>query len=732
MRDHDKASDNALITVSRRGLLKAGAGLTLAVALPRALAAAPGDGAAVDNFEANAFVSIAADGTVTVQCKFLEMGQGTYTGVATLVAEELDAAWEQLRVEGAPADSKRYANRLLGGQGTGGSTAMADCYEQMRRAGASARAMLVAAAAQRWSVPAAEISVAGGVVSHVASGRSARFGELAAAAAEQPLPEDVTLKSPQDFRLIGTTVPRIDSADKSTGRALFTQDVDLPGMRVAVVAHPPRFGATPQQVNDRAALAIDGVEAVLPLARGVAVLARDFWTAKKARDVLEVTWDESGAWRGGTESMFSRYAELAAQPGLTARRDGDAAAALDGAAEVLEASFRFPYLAHATMEPMNCVMQYHGDRLEVWNGEQLQSGDQVVLAEAFGLPPERVALHQLYAGGSFGRRGNPHSDYLVECAEIVQAAKANYPVKLVWTREDDTRAGFYRPLFLHRLRAAIGEDGLPVGWEHRLVGQSIAAGTAFESFMVKDGVDASSVEGAENIPYAIPNIAVELHTPRDIGVPVQWWRSVGSTHTAHAVEVFIDELAAAAKLDPVAYRLALLADHPRHRGVLSLAAEKAGWDSALAAVAGRRRGRGVAVHESFSSYVAQVVEVSVDDNGEFSVDRVVCAVDCGVAINPDVIRAQMEGGIGFALAAALSGEVTLEDGLVQQSNFDDYRVLRMPQMPAIEVHIVASAEPPTGVGEPGVPPLAPALSNALFAATGKRLRDLPLGTQLAV
>lgn len=718
------------INISRRSLLKAGAGLGLAVAMPASFAVRADDDEQA--FEANAFVSISNDGTVTVQCKFLEMGQGTHTGVATLVAEELDAAWDQLRVEGAPADNARYANRLLGGQGTGGSTAMADCYEQMRTAGASARAMLVAAAAALWSVPSDEIGVAEGVVSHAASGRKVSFGDLAEAAAKQPVPETVALKSPEDFRLIGKTVSRVDSADKVTGRAVFTQDVDLPDMRVATLVHPPRFGSRLVSVNDEAALEVDGVYEVLTTSRGVAVLARDYWSAKRGRDALEISWDDSDAWRGSSEAMFERYRELAESPGLPARTEGDPGAALEDASEVHTASFRFPYLAHASMEPMNCVMHHQGDRLEVWNGEQLQFGDQFALAATFGLPPEQVELHQLYAGGSFGRRANPQSDYLLDCAAIVQAAKADYPVKLVWTREDDTRAGFYRPQFYHRMRASLDSDGMPEAWEHRLVGQSIAAGTSFEAFMVKDGVDATSVEGAASIPYAIPNLSVELHTTsNEVPVPVQWWRSVGSTHTAHAVEVFIDELATAAGKDPVAYREKLLKDHPRHLGVMALAAEKAGWGSELPGSEGKSRGRGIAVHESFRSYVAQVVEVSVDAEGNFSVDRVVCAVDCGVAINPDVIHAQMEGGIGYALAAALFGDVPMEDGMATVDNFNGYQVLRMPQMPDVEVHIVASDAAPTGVGEPGVPPLAPALSNALFAATGKRYRHLPLGLTLA-
>ncbi|MBD5803508.1 Isoquinoline 1-oxidoreductase subunit beta [Azoarcus sp. Aa7] len=722
--------------VSRRDFLKTGAGLTLGLVLPgagSALAAAAKDAPQAETaFAPNAFVRIDTDNRVTVVAKHLEMGQGTYTGLATLVAEELDADWAQVIVEGAPADAKRYNNLLFGpSQGTGGSTAIANSFEQLRQAGASARAMLVQAAAARWKVPAGEIRVRAGVVSHAKSGRKASFGELAEAAAKQPVPQDVRLKDPKDFTLIGRHVPRKDSVEKTTGRAQFTQDVKLPGMLVAVVAHPPRFGATVRAVDERAARAVPGVVRVERIPQGVAVLARDYWTAKKGRDALQIDWDDSTAYRGSTERIFADYRQLAATPGLVARRDGDTDKALAGGAKALEAEYAFPYLAHAPMEPLNCVMRVDAQGCEVWNGEQFQTGDQYTLAAFFGLKPEQVKLNMLFAGGSFGRRANPAADYVLETAHIVKAIRGEAPVKLVWSREDDMRAGYYRPLYLHRLRAALDAQGKPLAWAQRVVGQSILAGTSFESAMVKDGIDGTSVEGAANLPYAIPNLQVELHTTsKDVKVPVLWWRSVGSTHTAFAAEAFLDELATAADADPVAYRLDLLGAHPRHAGVLKLAADKAGWSKPLPPAKTGKRGRGVAVHESFNTYVAQVVEVTVAPDGGFTVDRVVCAVDCGIAVNPDVIRAQMEGGIGFGLSAALSGAITLKDGVVEQSNFHDYPILRIDQMPRIEVHIVPSAAKPTGVGEPGVPPIAPALVNALFAATGKRIRTLPIGDQL--
>jgi isoquinoline 1-oxidoreductase beta subunit len=712
----------------RRLLLQAGAGLTLGLYLPAVLAQGSGPGKTVGSaatpdaaLAPNAFVRIGADNTVTVIAKHIEMGQGSHTGLATLVAEELDADWAQVRVEGAPADAKLYNNLFWGPtQGTGGSTAIANSYEQMRQAGATARAMLVAAAADTWGVPAGEIRVDKGVVTH-RSGRKATFGALAQKASTMPVPAKVQLKDPKTFRLIGRRAPRKDSRAKTNGTAVFTIDMKLPGMLTAVVAHPPLFGAKVKSFDAAQAKAVRGVVDVVQIPGGVAVLAGNFWSAKQGRDALKVQWDESGANTLGSDEIFAQYRELAKKPGARAHTAGDFDKAYAGAAKTLESEFQFPYLAHSAMEPMNCVIQMKDGACEVWNGEQFQTVDQANVAGVLGLEPGQVKINMLFAGGSFGRRANPASDYLVEAAHIVKAIGGKAPVKLQWTREDDTRAGFYRPLYFHTIRAALDAAGNVTAWQHRIVGQSIVTGTPFEGMMVKDGVDATSVEGANNLPYGIANMQVDLHTTKS-AVPVLWWRSVGSTHTAYSTETFIDELAHAAGKDPVAFRRAMLAKHPRHLGVLNLAAEKAGWGKPLSA----GRARGVAVHESFKSYVAQVVEVTMLKEGGFKVDRVVCAVDCGVAVNPDVIRAQMEGGIGFALSAALHGAITMKGGRVEQSNFHDYRPLRINEMPRVEVHIVPSNEKPTGVGEPGVPPLAPAVANAIAAATGKRLRSLPL------
>jgi isoquinoline 1-oxidoreductase beta subunit len=579
--------------------------------------------------------------------------------------------------------------------------------------------MLVAAAAQKWNVPASEIKVSKGVVSH--GTRKATFGELAADAAKQKVPDDVRLKEPKDFVLIGKPLQRTDARAKSNGSAQFTQDVKLPGMLTAVVLHPQRFGAKLKSFDAAKAKALKGVHEVVafstPVTDGVAVLAKDYWTAKKGRDALTAEWDESNAFRLGSAEIMRQYKELAAKPGTSARKEGDAESALKNAAKVLEAAYEFPYLAHAAMEPMNCVVKLDASGCEIWNGEQFQTVDQMHLAKLLGLKPEQVKLNQLYAGGSFGRRANPQSDFLLEAAAIARAVRV--PVKLVWGREDDMRAGWYRPMYYHTLKAGLDGSGNLVAWKHVIVGQSILTGTAFESMLVKDGVDATSVEGASNLPYAIPNLAVELHSPK-IGVPVQWWRSVGSTHTAFATECFLDEIARETKKDPYELRRALLGKHPRHKGVLELAAQKAGWGKPLPA----GRARGIAVHESFNTFVAQVVEIS----GK-KIERIVCAVDCGVPVNPNVIAMQMESGIGFGLAAALTGAITLKDGVVEQSNFHDYPVLRMNEMPRIETWIVPSQEKPSGVGEPGTPVIAPALANAILALQGKPVRALPLSAQ---
>jgi isoquinoline 1-oxidoreductase beta subunit len=708
--------------LSRRRFLQgsavAGAGLVIGVRLPlpgRAAAAAPG------TLAPNAFVRVAPDNSVTVIAKHIEFGQGTYTGLATIVAEELDADWAQVRVESAPADATRYNNLLFGKvQGTGGSTAIANSWEQLRKAGATARAMLVEAAAREWGVPAREVTVDKGVLSH-RSGRRATFGELAAKAAALPVPTDVPLKDPKDFKLVGTVrAPRVDSKAKSDGSARFTIDVYLPEMLTAVIARPPRFGAKAKAFDAAPAKAVPGVTDVVQVPAGVAVLARNTWAALRGREALKVEWDESAAEKRGSAELFAAYRELVQRPGLPARKDGDAAAAIGGAARTIEAVYEFPYLAHAPMEPLDCVIQLKDGACEVWAGSQLQTVDQQVVAGVLGLPPDRVTIHTMLAGGSFGRRATPNGDVAGEAATIVKATGGRRPVKLIWTREDDIRGGRYRPLYVHRIRAGLDRSGAVVGWEQRIAGQSILKGTFFESVMVKDGIDGTSVEGASTLPYAIPNLTVELHTA-DVGVPVLWWRSVGSTHTAFSTETFLDELAHAVGRDPVEFRRGMLRNHPRHLGVLELAAQRAGWGSPLPP----GRARGVAVHESFNSFVAQVAEVSLGKDGLPRVERVVCAVDCGVAVNPDVVRAQMEGGIGYGLAAAMFSEVTLEGGRVKPSNFHDYRPLRIEEMPAVEVHIVRSGEPPTGVGEPGVPPIAPAVANALFRLTGRRARRLP-------
>jgi len=706
--------------LSRRDFFKASGALVLAVALPEA-GAQPGA-----SFEPNAFVRIAPDSTVTVIAKHLEMGQGTYTGLATLVAEELDADWAQMRVEGAPADAKRYNNLMWGeAQGTGGSSSLANSYEQLRKAGATARAMLIAAAAERWKVPAADITVSKGVVEHRKSRRRAKFGDLAAAAGGQVLPADVPVKDASGFTYIGkAALPRIDARAKSNGSAIYTQDVKLPGMLTAVVLHPPRFGAKLARFDAAKAKEIVGVLEVVPfetpVTNGVAVLARDYWTAKKGRDALVAEWDDTRALRLGSADLMADYKRMAVTPGGVAHKTGDVEAALKSAAKTLEAGYEFPFLAHAAMEPMNCAVALTAEGCEIWNGEQFQSVDQVMVAKLLGLKPEQVKLNMLYAGGSFGRRANPHSDYLLEAAAIVKAIGGRAPVKLVWGREDDMRAGYYRPMYYHALEAGLDAQGGLIAWRQTIVGQSILTGTAFEPMMVKNGIDETSVEGAANLPYAIPNRLVELHSPQ-VGVPVQWWRSVGSTHTAYSTECFLDEIAAATGKDPLVLRRSLLAGQARHLSVLELAAKQAGWGKPLP----KDHARGIAVHESFNTVVAQVVEVSRRKDA-VHIERVVCAVDCGVAVNPHIVAMQMESGIGYGLSAALSGAITLKDGMVEQSNFHDYTVLRMPQMPRIEVHIVPSTDKPTGVGEPATPVIAPALANALLALQGRPLRTLPL------
>ena len=715
---------------TRRAFLK-GAGTVTAMALTigfewagptrRAVAiAAPSAGAL---FTPNAFLRIGADNSVTVIAKHVEMGQGAYTGIATVVAEELDADWSRVRVESAPADAKRYANLAFGTiQGTGGSSAMANSWMQLREAGGKARAMLLTAAATEWHVPVEELTVEKSIVYHSGSKRQARFGSLVGRAAALAVPETVKLKDAKDFKLIGHQVPRVDVAAKVDGSAQFTLDVMLPGMLVALLKRPPQFGATVKSFDATAAHAIPGVVKVVQVPRGVAVVAKSFWAAKQGRDALAVEWDDTNAEKRSSAALMDEYRRLADQPALSARTEGDSAQAIRNAAHKVSASYEFPYLAHAPMEPLDAVVKLTANHCEIWAGDQFQTVDQANAAETAGLDPQQVSIHTLYAGGSFGRRANPGSDYIVEAVSIAKAYGADgTPIKLQWTREDDILGGLYRPMYFHKLEAGLNAKRELTGWRHVIVGQSIMA-DSFLAAMIKDGIDPSSVEGAASIAYAIPNITVELSTTRT-GVPVLWWRVVGSSHTIFAVEAFIDEVAHAAGEDGFTFRRKLLEHEPRMKAVLELAAEKAGWSSAPMA---KGKGRGIAVAEAFKTYVAQVAEVSVDEAGHVKVDRVVCAVDCGTPINPDIIAAQMEGGIGFGLGAVLYGTITLKDGRIEQDNFDSYRVLRMNEMPKVEVHIVPSTQAPTGVGEPGVAPVGPAVANAIFAATGKRIHVLPI------
>ena len=670
---------------------------------------------------ANPFVKILADDRVVVIAKHFEMGQGASTGLATLVAEELDADWSKVAVEFAPADAKIYANALIGAQATGGSTAIANSYEQYRKAGAVARDLLVRAAAEIWKEEPSTIKIENGEVIS-AAGRRRSFGSLAGAAARLKANDNVQLKDRSAFKLIGKEdLPRVDNASKTSGQAMFSIDVKLPGMLTAVIARAPRFGGTVRSFDASAARKVTGVRDVKSIGSGVVVYADNTWAAIKGRAALSVDWDFSKAEQRSSQQILDDHRKALEEDGLTAAKTGDAAAGFDKAEKTITAEFVFPYLAHAPMEPLNCVIRYDETGAEIWDGCQSPTLVQMFVAGVLGLKPEQVKINTLFAGGSFGRRGLPNAHYTVEAAMAAKAINGSSPVKVVWTREDDLTGGYYRALFVERIEAGIDGDGKPVAWRHKLAGQSIMIGTALEKLVVKDGIDPTSVEGASTLAYDIPNLEVDVRNLSS-PVPVLWWRSVGHSHTAYSTEVAIDMLAHAAKRDPVAFRLDLLKTKPRHKAVLELAADKAKWREPLA----KGRARGVAVHESFNSFVAQVVEISSGEDGAIKVDRVVCAVDCGVAVNPDMIKAQMEGGIGYGLGAVLRNEITLKDGVVEQVNFPDYEPLRMSDMPEVEVHIVESDAAPTGVGEPGTPPIGPALANAIFALTGERITQLPM------
>jgi isoquinoline 1-oxidoreductase subunit beta len=729
--------------ITRRQFLKlttiAGSGLTLGVALPGSTEGRQSGARASAESIVTPFVQIHPDNTVIVIVKFLEAGQGVYTGLSAIVAEELDASWNQMRVQSAPAELPTYGLVAFNGvvQMTGGSISVADSWNQLRQAGATARAMLVQAAAEQWHVRASEIQVSEGIVSHPDGEQRATFGQLAGRAAKLRVPNQVKLKEPAQFKLIGRTqLPRLDSKAKSTGKQQFAIDVMLPGMMTAVVLRPPRFKSKVLAIDASKARAIPGVVDVVQIPRGVAIVARDMWSAKKGREALLVTWDESGAEKRGTGALMEEYRRLGQLGNApTESKAGDVESAMKRAVRVFQAEFEFPYLAHAPMEPLTAVCRLGSDICEIWAGSQAQTWDQAHAAAAVGLNAKNVIIHSLAAGGSFGRRATPDGDYISEVASIAKATGGKYPVRLIWTREDDITGGRYRPMFYHHHKVGIDKDGKPIAYQMRLVGQSLneelrewlpIIGTQFQAML--DGPDASALEGNAPEQYAFENHRI-TYIKAKVGVPVLWWRSVGHTHHAFAAEIIIDELAELAGQDPVAFRLALLQKRPRAAATLQLAAAKAGWHQPFAK--GPGRGRGVAVHEAFGTVVAQVAEVTVK-GPQVTVDRVVCAVDCGTAVTPDVVKAQMQSGIGYGISAALHGKITMTDGRVDQTNFHQYRVLRMNEMPRVlEVYIVPSAEAPSGVGEPGVPPIAPALANAIRSATGLRLRKLPFDLEAA-
>jgi len=703
--------------ISRRALLKGGlaAGAGLAVGFPLLDGRRPVRAArATRVFAPSAWIRVHPDGAVVIVNPHSEMGQGTLTSVAMIVADELEADWARVRVEQAPADPA-YGNPMFGGtQLTAGSTSIRGSWMLWRRAGGAAREMLVAAAAKEWDAPLEEAHAEHGAVHHRPTGRRLTYGELADRAAALPVPQNPRLKTPDQFRLIGKRVPRLDTLDKVTGRAVYGIDVRVPGMLVATVERCPVFGGTVAGFDATRALAEPGVRRVIKIGSGVAVVADSYWAARRGRGALAVRWDEGPSARLDSALIARTCAELAQQPGAVARRHGNAARALREAPRVLEAVYEAPFLAHATMEPMNCTAHVRPDGCDVWVPTQNQTRTQQEAMRITGLPRERVRVHTTFLGGGFGRRSEV--DVVTDAVEISKAVGA--PVKVIWSREDDIRHDYYRPATYNVLRAALDAHGRPMAWSHRIVGP----GLLIQRGMVPPhAVDRTMVEGAANLPYGIPNLQVEFRH-RDFGVPVGFWRSVGASQNAFVTESFIDELAHAAGRDPYEYRRALLGRASRHRGVLQLAATKAGW--ATPPPPGRHRG--IAVAFSYGSWCAQVAEVSVAPDGTVRVHRVVAAIDCGVAINPDQVVAQVEGGIVYGLTAALGGEITIQNGRVRQSNFHDYPLLRIDGMPAIEVHVVPSAEPPGGVGEPGVPPIAPAVTNAVFAATGRRVRRLPI------
>jgi len=670
-------------------------------------------------FTPNAFVRIGADGQIVLTMPYVEMGQGTYTSIPMLIAEELEVSLSQVRVEHAPPDEKLYANPLLGVQATGNSNAVRGAWQPLRQAGATARTMLVSAAAKRWNVDPASCRALSGVVIHAPTGRKLKYGDLAADAARMPVPANVALKRPEDFKLIGTPAKRLDTPSKVNGTAIYGIDARPPGVKIATLAQSPVFGGRVKSVDDAKAKSVKGVRQIVRLDDAVAVVADHMGAAKKGLAALVIEWDDGPHANLDTRQIVAELEKATLKSGAVAQNIGDADKALAGAATKVEAIYQVPFLAHATMEPMNCTVHVRKDGCEIWVGNQALARVQATAAKTTGLPLDKVVVHNHLIGGGFGRR--LEIDGVTRAVQI--AMQVEGPVKVVWTREEDIQHDMYRPCFFDRLSAGLDGNGMPVAWNNRFAGSSIIARWLPPGF--NNGLDPDTTEGAIDLVYALPNVHVEYVRVEPPGIPTAFWRSVGPSHNVFVTESFIDELAVAAKQDPVAYRRALLDKSPRAKAVLELAAEKAGWGRPLP----ERVGRGVSVQFVFATYLAQVAEVEVAKDGAVRVRRVVCAVDCGTVVNPDTVRAQIQSAVIFGITAALHGEITLKGGRVEQSNFHDYQMLRMSETPAIEVYIVNSTEPPGGMGEAGTSAITPAVTNAIHAATGMRVRKLPVANQ---
>ncbi len=708
--------------LSRRNFLRAGAaasgGLIVSVSLP--LLDRRADAAGANDFVPNAFIRIGTDDSIVLTMPYVEMGQGTYTSISMLIAEELEVDLQQIQIEHAAPNEKLYANPLLGVQATGGSTAIRAAWVPMRQAGAIARTILISAAAKRWNVDPASCRAQNGHVLHPSTGRKLRYGELGADAARLPVPQDVALKATEDFKLIGKPMKRLDTPAKVNGSAVFGIDARPPGVKIATLAQSPVFGGRVKSVDDKAAKAVKGVRQIVRLDDAVAVVADHMGAAKKGLAALVIEWDSGPHASLSTAEIASQLEQATLKSGPVAQNIGDVEKAMASAVTKIEATYQAPFLAHAAMEPMNCTVQVRPGACEVWVGIQALARAQAAAAKVTGLPREKVIVHNHLIGGGFGRR--LESDGVARAVEIAKQIEG--PVKVVWTREEDIQHDMYRPYWFDRFSAGLDAQGKPVAWTHRYAGSSVIARWLPPGF--KDGLDPDSIEGAINLVYALPNMHVEYLRVEPPGIPTAFWRSVGPSHTVFVTESFIDELAAAAKQDPVAYRRALLDQSTRAKAVLDLAAKKAGWGESLPA----RSGRGVSLQHVFGTYMAQVAEVEVAQSGEVRVRRVVCAVDCGSVVNPDTVQAQIQGAIIFGITAALYGEITVKNGRVEQTNFDTYQMLRMNEAPAIDVHIVQSVEAPGGMGEPGTSAIVPAIANAIFAATGKRLRKMPIDSSM--